>query len=210
VSKNASYIHTLAKSTAVALGHSQASAITALKAITNGASRYIHLYNAMAPFSHRNPSILNAALLKNHAYVELITDGIHVDPLVLKTTYQTLSANSIIIVSDTLSCKGLKNGRYKLGDLDIIKHTNIATLASDNTIAGAVMPYNLQVANFYKATKCSLTDIVKMTSYNPIRAINMHQSVGQIAPNYWANFVVIDKKFNVLKTIIKGQEVYRK
>jgi N-acetylglucosamine-6-phosphate deacetylase len=121
-----------------------------------------------------------------------------------------LGPNNIIIISDSLSCKGMNNGKYKLGDLDIYKHTNIATLLNSQVMAGAVMSYAKQVALLHQITKCDLTSIVKMTSYNATRVLKIKKQIGLIAKNYYANFVIVDKNLNVKQTIIRGKVVYRK
>ncbi len=210
IKNNLELIKKVSKDYVVAIGHSACSADVALESLVNGASRIIHLYNQTSKFDHRNPGIVNMAFLDTPMFCELVSDGYHVDKVVIKNTYDIVGPNRIIMITDSLSCKGLPNGNYKLGTLEIYKTDDIARQKRDNNIAGSVKTFNRQVQTFYDATHCSMLDIAKITSLNAAKSIEMDNIIGIIKNNYFADFVIVDSKLNVLETYKRGKLIYRK
>ncbi|MGL5591284.1 MAG: N-acetylglucosamine-6-phosphate deacetylase [Mycoplasmoidaceae bacterium] len=180
------------------IGHSNASYEICEKAVNNGCTQFTHLYNAMSGFDHRNPGIVNYALDNKETFVELIADGVHVNDSVLKETYKISKPERIIIVSDSLSPKGLKNGKYHLGSLEIEKKNNQCFLANSNTLAGSTMKYIDIVKHFSKVTKCSFSEIVKVTSYNTCKQFNI-KNYGKIKKDAKAKLIVLDNKLNIIE-----------
>jgi N-acetylglucosamine-6-phosphate deacetylase len=203
---NQSYIKSLSKFSTISLGHTIASSTQTNLAINDGAKHLTHFMNAMPKFEQRNPTIINEAFENTNCYCELICDLVHIEPLPIKTIYKTIGCNRIILVTDSLSCKGLKNGKYMLGSIPINKHDNIATLSDDKSIAGSIQPYIQQLRNFYNTTNCSLNDLVKISSYNACKSLNL-KDVGEIKIGYKANFVLLDNKINLKHTYIGGKKV---
>jgi N-acetylglucosamine-6-phosphate deacetylase len=194
----------------VAIGHSLASADLTMQAIQLGANKIIHLYNAMSGFNHHNPGVVNAAFMDKHVLCELICDNVHVNPVVVRNSFDILTPKRIIIISDSLVCKGLKNGDYMLGTLPITKHNQIATLTNSETIAGSITGFDVNVRNMYNDVQCSLHDIVQMSSYNAARSFHQEHNLGVIEVGAKANFVLVNKKMHVLKTYINGKIVYQR
>jgi N-acetylglucosamine-6-phosphate deacetylase len=189
------------------MGHTSANAKQANAAIKNGAKHFTHLFNSMPKFEHRNPTIINEAFNNKNTYCELICDLIHIEPLVIKNIYQSIGCDRIILITDTLSCKGLKNGRYALGSMPINKHNHIATLLDNKSIAGSIQLYIQQLRNFYKTTKCSLNDLVKVSSYNAAKSLNLLNNFGQIKVGCKANFVIVDNNINLKSTYVNGEKL---
>lgn len=210
VKNNLEIIKKISKDYVVCIGHSNCSCDVALESLVNGAKRIIHLYNQTSKFDHRNPGIVNMAFLDTPMFCELVSDGYHVDKVVIKNTYDIVGPNRIIMITDSLSCKGLPNGNYKLGTLEIYKTDDIARQKRDNNIAGSVKTFNRQVQTFYDATHCSMLDIAKITSLNAAKSIEMDNIIGIIKNNYFADFVIVDSKLNVLETYKRGKLIYRK
>ncbi|MGL5640474.1 MAG: N-acetylglucosamine-6-phosphate deacetylase [Mycoplasmoidaceae bacterium] len=179
------------------IGHSNASYEVCEKAVDNGCSQFTHLYNAMSGFDHRNPGIVNFALDSEKTFVELIADGVHVNDSVLKETYKISKPERIIVVSDSLSPKGLKNGKYHLGSLEIDKKNNQCFLANSNTLAGSTMKYIDIVKHFHKVTNCSFNEIVKISSYNTCKQFNI-KNYGRIKKGVKAKLIILDKKLNII------------
>ena len=192
------------------LGHSNANAAISEKAFKDGMHRLVHFYNAMSGFNHREPGVVNFAFNHKNIQAELICDGIHVNPYVIENTFNILSPDNIVLISDSLSCKGLKNGFYKSGNLDIEKTNDICYIKGTKMIAGSVMPYDSQVKVFKKATKCSINDLVKITSYNVAKILNKQNEFGEIKKGAIANFTIVDQNLNIMKTISNGNLVYSK
>lgn len=204
---NVKYIKSLSQINTISLGHTQANANQTNRAIQNGAKHFTHLFNSMPKFEHRNPTVINEAINDKHTYCELICDLIHIEQLTIKNIYQSIGCNRIILITDTLSCKGLKKGRYMLGSMPINKHNHIATMLDNKSIAGSIQPYIQQLKNFYNTTKCSFNDLVKISSYNAAKSLKLN-NIGEIKVGYKANFVILDNKINLKHTYIDGKEIY--
>ena len=127
-------IREASQSAVVSLGHTAADYDTAMKAFSLGASHVTHLYNAMNPFLHRNPDLVGAAF-DSGASVELICDGLHVHPAVIRATF-ALFHERVNLISDSIRCGGLDDGEYELGGNSVIVKGGKATLA-DGTLAGS-------------------------------------------------------------------------
>lgn len=187
------------------IGHSLADYEIAMKAFSLGADHVTHLYNAMTPFGHREPGVAGAAF-DNGAFVEIIADGNHVHPAVIRSAIRTFGADKVILVSDSCSATGCADGNYMLGDMPIVKSGDKAVLFSDNsTLAGSVL--NLYDC-FVKAVKnfgISLADAVKMTTYNPAKSIGKEKMVGNICIGAYADLLLIDKDLNIMDIISKGR-----
>ena len=188
------------------LGHSNANYEQAKFAFNNGIKRVTHLYNAMSGFSHSGElGIINAIFnkeFKKNLCIELIADGVHVSNKVIKYTYDNIDINNICLITDSLSSKGLEDGFYKLGDLDIEKKGNWFYLKDKPNLAGSGIKFNWMLKYFMKITKCSWNDIVKVSSYNTARSLKLSNNYGDFVVGKKINFVLIDKKFNIKEVFI--------
>ena len=207
VFNNIKKIKELSKNYFVALAHSNATAEVATQAIKEGCSRVTHLYNAMSGFHHRNPGVLNAVFNNKKVFVELITDAFTVNNTAALNAYNILNPYQLMIITDTLRCAGCKNGKYSLGSLKIIKNAQVAFREDGKTLAGSVLSFSQQAKNFANLTNCSMQDFVKFTSYNAARSLKLDNKYGVIKKNAASNFLLINKKFNIIKKYYKGQEV---
>lgn len=189
-----------------ALGHSNANYDDSSMMLKNGIKRITHLYNAMSGFSHsKNLGILNAMFNKEfekNLLIEIIADGVHVSDEVIKYTYNNFSIDNLSLVTDSLSPKGLSDGPYKLGNLDIDKKGNWFYLKNSETLSGSAISYNWLLKHFKQVTNCSWSEIVKVSSYNSARNLFLPNNYGDFVIGKRINFVLIDKDFNVKKTII--------
>ena len=208
VSNNLKHIKELSKNFNVAVGHSNASAEIAEEAFKDGANRVTHLYNAMSGFSNREPGIVNAVFNNKEIYAELIADDFTVSNTVILDTYHILDPHQLIIISDTISCAGEKNGnKYSIGLFEVVKTKQGAYLTDHKTIAGSTLSFAQQAKNFAETTKCSIQDFVKFTSYNAAKSLGLQKQYGVIAKGAKSNFLLLNKKFNIMKIFYKGQEV---
>ena len=189
-----------------ALGHSDANALVAKQALKNGIKRVTHFYNAMSGFHHSNQAgivntLFNKDLAKN-ALIELIADGIHVNPEVINFTFEHFGANNLCLVTDALPAKGLPDQSYYLANLEIDKRGNWFYLANSNVLAGSALRYNDLLKIFKKTTNCSWMDLVKLSSYNAARNLNLENYYGNLIVDQKALFVIVDHDLNIIKTII--------
>lgn len=187
----------------VSVAHTMANYDTALQAFNNGASNVTHLYNAMPAFSHREPGVVGAALDSPHVKVELICDGVHIAPSVVRATFKMFSDDRIILISDSMMATGLDDGEYSLGGQKVFVTGNKATL-TDGTIAGSTT--NL-MACMKSAVSMGipLENAVKCAAVNPAKQIGIYEQYGSITPGKYANIVLLNQDLSINKVIIKGK-----
>ena len=187
------------------IAHTESDYDTAMKAFEAGADHVTHLYNAMPPFTHRAPGVIGAASDTSKAFVELICDGVHINPSVVRATFR-LFENRVILISDSMEATGKPDGVYSLGGLEVHVKGNHATLA-DGTLAGSVTPLY----------KCMLTAIsmgiplesaVRAATINPCRSIGVDSLYGSIKEGKKAHFLILNQKDLSIKAIIKGQRCF--
>lgn len=189
------------------VGHTNATCKQSLDAIANGAKGFTHLYNAMSPHTHRDPGTVTAAF-NSKGYCELIADTIHVHPEVLKMTYQGIGSSRIILVTDAMNAKSLKDGLYQFSDLMILKKDGKAYVPETGRLAGSVACLNECMRNMKEITNASYPNLVEMVSVNPAKLLNIDDHKGRLQIGYDADMAFLDDDFNCLTTIINGEIVY--
>ena len=188
----------------VSLGHTNCDYQTASCAFDAGARELTHTFNAMPPMLHRAPGPIVAASENAKVLAELICDGVHVNPAMVRMAFKLFSKDNIVMISDSMMATGLENGTYALGGQKVLVNENVATL-EDGTIAGSV-------TNLFSCFKLAvnkmgikLEDAIKACTYNPDSALNIHDKVGQIKPGFRADLLLIDNKLNLKGVILRGQ-----
>ncbi|OYD26839.1 amidohydrolase family protein [Mycoplasma testudineum] len=185
------------------IGHSNASQLQTTQAIKNGAKKVTHLFNAMSGFSHsKNAGIVNEVLINfkeniDEFNIEIIADGIHVIDDVLTFAFENININNIVVVSDSLAVKGLKDGYYKLGKIDIEKVGDVAYIKDTKTLAGSALTYNKIIDHLFKLNKLSFEDIVKISSGNIWKLFPNISTESEIERLKKA-FIIVDKNFNII------------
>lgn len=188
---------------AVSLGHSAASADVARAGYAAGARGTTHLFNAMSGLDHRSPGLALAALLTDDAYVELIADGIHVDPALWPLIVRLKPRQRIVAVSDALSIAGTGDGRGRIGALDVQMAGARATLLGSNTLTGSVIALDDAVRNLVRAGS-SLTDAIAAASTNPLALLG-YTNLGRIADGQGADLVELDSNLQVVRVMLHGE-----
>ena len=191
------------------IGHTMALYDDIEKAIDNGAAHVTHMFNAMRPFHHREPGIMVAALLRNELKVELIADGIHVDPIVMKLLHNIKGSGGIILVTDAIRACGMPDGDYHFMDQKIIVKNKRAFL-ENGTLAGSTLTMEEAVRNMVKLVGVPITDAVRMASLNGAKVLGLEHAKGILAVGKDADLVVMDDDFNVHATIYEGEIKYQK
>lgn len=193
-----------AKNVMVSVAHTTADYETAKQAFENGARHVTHLWNAMPAFTHRAPGVIGAAC-EAECTVELICDGIHIHPAVVRAMYKMFGADRIVLVSDSMCAAGLSDGEYTLGGQRVGVKGRTATL-SNGTIAGSVT--NLMEC-LRRAVRFGipLAQAVKTAAVNPARVIGMESEMGSLSIGKLANIVLLDKDLNVERVLIRGKVV---
>lgn len=198
------FIASASKKIKVSLAHTNADYDTAMQAFCCGASHVTHLCNAMPPFSHRAPGIIGAAA-DSGAVIELICDGVHIHPAMVRAIIKLFGKDKVILISDSMMATGLQDGNYTLGGQAVTVEKNRATL-SDGTIAGSVT--NL-FACMKKAVSFGipLETAIQMATKNPAMEIGVYHQMGSITIGKLANIVIINKNLEIQQVYIKGKSI---
>lgn len=200
------FIEALKDDVTISIAHTTADYDIANEAYQKGAKHATHLYNAMPPFSHRAPGVIGAACDNEHVRVELICDGIHIHPSVVRTTFKMFGDDRVVLISDSMMATGLTDGDYSLGGQAVKVVGQLATLA-DGTIAGSATNLMGCLRSAVKNMDIPLGSAVKAAAVNSAKAIGIYDNYGSITPGKVANLVLLDQDLNIVKIIFKGQEV---
>jgi len=190
-----------------ALAHSNASYEEAMEAIDQGVRHFTHLYNGMRVFHHRDPGAVAAALLRQEVTVELIADGIHVHPAVLKTVIKLKGIENICLITDSISAAGMKDGSYFFSGQEIIVERGIARLATGDSLAGSTLTLDKAIRNLLE-WGVSFPHAIKMASSTPARVLGIQHSKGSITPGKDADLVIFDQDLKVRAVFVRGRLVY--
>ncbi|MFU8792444.1 MAG: N-acetylglucosamine-6-phosphate deacetylase [Acholeplasmataceae bacterium] len=189
------------------IGHSDASYDVTQEAITAGASLFTHGYNAMRPLHHRDLGVVGAMLLHEETYAELICDFVHTSKPAAKLLYKNKGKDRLILITDAMRAKGLKDGVYNLGGQHVIKKGLEARL-EDGTLAGSVLKMDDAVKNFKTLTNASIETIIAVASANPAKLHRIFDRKGSIAVGKDADFIIIDEDINIYETYCLGIRCY--
>ena len=199
------FIEAAEESVTVSLAHTTADYDTSMEAFRLGARQVTHLYNAMPPFSHRAPGVIGAALDTPGCNVELICDGIHIHPAVVRATFKMFGAKRVILVSDTMRAAGMPDGQYTLGGQDVVVKGKLATL-TDGTIAGSVTDL-MGCMKTAVSFGIPLEDAVRAAAVNPAKAIGIYSRCGSLEPGKRANLVILDQNLEIKDVFFRGEPV---
>lgn len=191
------------------IGHSDATYDQIDEAILAGTTHVTHLYNGMRGLHHREPGVLGAAYLRDELYVELIADGIHCRPEMIKLAYNQITSERMILITDSLRAKWLEKGTYDLGGQPVNVDETRATL-SDGTLAGSILKMNDAIKNTMENTDCSMTDIIKMTAENPAKQLRIFDRKGSIQVGKDADLVILNDCLDVEMTFCRGNLAFKK
>lgn len=197
--------HSDLKDISISLGHTESDYDTAKKALDLGANHITHLFNAMPGFTHRAPGVIGAAFDAPDCFVEIICDGVHIAPPVIRAAFAMFGSHRIVLISDSMRATGLSDGSYTLGGLDVQVNGKHATLA-DGTLAGSV-------TNLLHCMRCAvsmgipLEDAVQCATINPARSIGIDSHYGSLAPGKAADFLLLDKSLNLVGIYKNGHKI---
>lgn len=188
------------------IGHTAADYADAIAALEWGATHFTHLFNAMTGMHHREPGVVGAALVSRSATAELIADGTHVHPAVLNIAATTLP-HRIALITDAIRACGLADGEYKLGGLDVIVKEGAARLANGGALAGSTLTMHGAVRNMVELAGLPIERVIPMATEVPARIIGLRGRKGVIDAGYDADLVLLDKKLEIEKVVVRGKEV---
>ena len=192
----------------VSMGHTKATYDEAIEGIKCGACHSTHLYNAMTPFTHREPGVVGATF-DTDITTETISDGIHISYPALRTAYKQKGTDKVLLVSDAMEACGMPDGQYSLGGQDVIVKNGAARLL-DGTLAGSVLTLDKAVKNIYSNSNYPLNEVVRMATYNGAKHCHVEDHKGLIKEGYDADLILFNEDIEIQKVFVNGKEVYNK
>jgi len=198
------FIRAVKDEVAVSVAHTACNYDEALAAFDAGARQATHLFNGMNAFAHRDPGPVGAAADSN-CRVELICDGIHIHPAMVRAVFKLFGADNVILISDTMRAAGMEDGQYTLGGQDVIVKGKLATLV-DGTIAGSVtdlMSCMITAVSF----GIPLKDAVTAAAVNPAQALGIYDEVGSLDVGKLANIAVLNSDLSLKAVLLRGKVV---
>ncbi len=187
----------------VSLGHSDADFETAERGIAAGARHATHTFNAMRPLDHRSPGILGAVLTDRRVSADIIADGVHLDPSIVKLFASAKGHEQTVLITDATSATGMPDGRYRLGSFEV--DVSDGKCMSNGKLAGSVLTMDRAVRNLARFAEWELPQAVAAASRNPARVARISNK-GALAAGADADFVVLNPVGDVLRTFIGGVE----
>ena len=198
------FIAAASKKCTVSIAHTTANYEQAKKAFASGASHVTHLFNAMPPFAHRDPGVVGAAS-DDAAHVEMISDGIHLHPAVVRSVFKWFGADRVCLISDAMRAAGMPNGVYSLGGQTVYMTDGKATL-EDGTIAGSA---TCLADCFRRAVSFGvpLEQALKAATINPAQAAGLYGEVGSLEEGKRADVLILGKDLALENVFIGGAEL---
>lgn len=194
--------HLVQAGVVVSAGHTAMTGGQLDRAVARGLAGATHLYNAMGPFSSRDPSTVGAVLSHPTLISGLIVDGIHVHPTMVDVAWRCLGPRQIALVTDAISAVGLGHGRFHVGDVQITVDDTGARVGR-HVLAGSVLTMDQALRNLISFTGCSVAEASMAASTTPARLIG-RKDIGSIRLGGRADLVILDGSLGVIATVIDG------
>ncbi len=191
------------------IGHSNSKYADVEAAVKAGATNLTHTYNAMKPVHHREVGTVGSAYLFDELYCECICDGIHVSAPAIKLLHKNKPDDKFVLITDAMRAKHLPDGVSELGGQVVIVKNGEARL-ENGTLAGSVLKMNNAVKNVMKFLDLPIERVVKYASLNPAKNLGVDNYLGSIKEGKRADFVILDKNLNVVKTYRAGKIIFEK
>jgi N-acetylglucosamine-6-phosphate deacetylase len=188
------------------LGHSDAHVEQAEAGFRAGARSATHTFNAMRSLDHRDPGIAAYVLDQDALFAEIICDGIHVDPAMIRLFFKAKGPDKTVLITDGMAATGMPDGKYKLGDLDVeVSHGRCTSAGSPGVLAGSVLTMDKAVRNFSLFTGISLPASARLAARNPAILMGLDQHWGCLEEGREANFVALSPDGRILQSFRAGR-----
>jgi N-acetylglucosamine-6-phosphate deacetylase len=186
----------------VSIGHTDATYEQARAAVAHGAHHATHVYNAMRPFTHRDPGVIGAVLTTPEVTAELIADGIHVDEIAMKVLLQAKGAQGVILISDGISATGMPDGKYMLGGLEVTVSGGVCRNA-EGRLAGSTLTLDRALRNIVRLG-IPLADAVRMLTLNPATLLGIEFKKGALRTGADADIVLLNEALKIERVWARG------
>ncbi len=188
------------------LGHTNATYEQTVNALNAGATGGVHVFNGMRGIHHREPGCTGAVLTED-TNIEVIADGVHLHPAILKMICKLKDPKQITLISDCINAGGLSDGRYKLGKMEVEVTGGIARTET-GSLAGSTLTLERAVQNLSKLAGINFRDSVHMASLSPAGFLNIADYTGSLSIGKNADFAVLNKTGGVEATFIEGKLMF--
>jgi N-acetylglucosamine-6-phosphate deacetylase len=186
----------------VSIGHTDATYEQARAAVAHGAHHATHVYNAMRPFTHRDPGVIGAVLTTPEVTAELIADGIHVDEIAMKVLLQAKGAQGVVLISDGISATGMPDGKYMLGGLEVTVNGGVCRNA-EGRLAGSTLTLDRALRNIV-GLGIPFSDAVRMLTLNPATLLGIEFKKGALRTGADADIVLLNEALEIERVWVRG------
>jgi N-acetylglucosamine-6-phosphate deacetylase len=185
----------------ISIGHSDADLSAARAGVAAGARHATHTFNAMRPLDHREPGIIGEVLSNSAMTAEIIADGIHVHPDVVRLFLQAKGPERAVLITDGTAAAGMPDGKYWLGSMEVdVKN---GKCLHEGTLAGSVLTLDRAVRNVMAFGGWNLQQSIRAATFNPARVTRAAKK-GRVEPGADADFAVLAADGQVRATITRG------
>jgi N-acetylglucosamine-6-phosphate deacetylase len=188
----------------VSIGHSDADLAAARAGILAGARHATHTFNAMRPLDHRAPGILGEVLSNSNLSADIIADGVHVHPSVVRIFLEAKGEERAVLITDAISAAGMPEGHYQLGGMDV--EVKDGRVTRDGSLAGSVLTLDRAVRNVMEFGGWNLQQAVRLATKNPAAAVAAKRK-GILEPGADADLVVLTEGGDVRASVVRGEVV---
>ncbi|MHB8806183.1 MAG: N-acetylglucosamine-6-phosphate deacetylase [Anaerolineaceae bacterium] len=193
----------------LAIGHSSASYEQVIHAADLGVRQATHLFNGMQGLHHREPGTVGGILSDERIFAQIITDGIHVHPAIVKLILTCKGIDHTILISDAIRATGLSDGKYDLGGQEVTVTNGVARIAN-GSLAGSTLTLDVALRNTMKFTGLDLRQVLPMATRVPAKAMHFSQKKGTIRVGYDADLTFFNSDLQVVSTIVGGNLIFNK
>jgi|SRR6185312_1753713 len=187
----------------VSMGHSNATLAQTRAGVTSGARHVTHIFNAMRPLDHRDPGILGETLTNPQLTAEVIADGIHLDPAIVKLVFQTKGLDGTVLITDATAGTDMPDGRYRLGTFEF--EVKDGRCLANGKLAGSILTMDRAVRNAMQFTGLDLQQALRAATLNPAKVAGV--DCGVLKAGAQADFLVVNGAGEIQKTILRGAEI---
>ncbi|MEO3856849.1 N-acetylglucosamine-6-phosphate deacetylase [Acrocarpospora sp. B8E8] len=187
-----------------AIGHTDATFEQSMAAIDLGASVATHLFNAMRPLNHRDPGPITAAMVDDRVTVELVNDGVHLNPSVIDLVLSAVPAARVAFVTDAMDAAGMPDGDFDLGPMKVEVRDGVARLAGGGAIAGSTLTMDRAFRRGVQINGMTLPEAAQVTALTPAHVLGLSNEIGSITTGKYADLVILNEDLTVQAVMKQG------